>query len=57
MLTAKKFGLTATAFLALAGAFLLTTAAVRSRTVERTDFGVTRTATTPAWDARVAAAS
>jgi nitrite reductase (NO-forming) len=57
MLTAKKFGLTATASLALAGAFFLTTAAVRSRTVERTDFGVTRTATTPAWDARVAAAS
>lgn len=57
MLTARKFGLTVTASLALAGALFLTTAAGRNRSVERVDFGVRRTATTPAWDARVAPAS
>jgi nitrite reductase (NO-forming) len=57
MPTASKFGLTLTASLALAGALFLTTAAGRTRSVERVDFGVTRTATTPAWDARVAPVS
>ena len=53
----KPLGLTAATALALAGTFFLTTAARRSRTVGRVDFGVTRTATAPAWDARVAPAS
>ena len=57
MPTARKFGLTATASLALAGAFLLTAAAGRHRSVERVDFGLRRTATAPAWDARLAPAS
>ena len=57
MPTARKFGLTLTASLALAGALFLTTAAGRNRSVERVDFGVKRTPTAPAWDARVAPAS
>ena len=43
--------------LALGGAFMLTTAARRAPDVDRVDFGVTRTAVTPAFDARVAPAS
>jgi nitrite reductase (NO-forming) len=53
----KKFGLSTITALALAGAIFLTTGAGRPRSVERVDFGVTHTATTPAWDARVAPAT
>ena len=50
-----KFELTTATLLALAGVFFLTTAAVRRPpALERVDFGARRTATAPAWDARVA---
>ena len=50
-----KFELTTATLLALAGVFFLTTAAVsRPPALERVDFGARRTATAPAWDARVA---
>jgi nitrite reductase (NO-forming) len=54
MLPTQRIGLTAGTALLLAGTFFLTTGARRSRTVERVDFGAVRTATAPAWDARVA---
>ena len=41
----------------IAGTFFLTTAARRNATVDRVDFGARKTATTPAWDARVAPAT
>jgi nitrite reductase (NO-forming) len=53
----KRLTLAAATTLALAGAGLLTTAAVRPPTVERVDFDAVRTATAPAYDARVAPAS
>ena len=54
MVTASRIGFTAGTALTLATTLFLTTAARRNATVDRVDFGVTRTATTPAWDARVA---
>ncbi|HEU4697811.1 MAG TPA: multicopper oxidase domain-containing protein [Gemmatimonadales bacterium] len=53
MLTATKLTLTAMTAAALGGGWLFTTGARRSAEIERVDFGVTKTATTPAWDARV----
>ena len=52
---ATRLTLTALATVALGGTIYSTTAT--SRGIERTDFGVTRTAVTPAYDARVAPAS
>ena len=52
---ATRLTLTALAAVAFGGAIVSTTSS--SREVERTDFGVTRTAVTPAYDARVAPAS
>ena len=57
MLTRTRRTLTVATSLAIGGAFLLTTAARRAPEVERVDFGVTRTAITPAYDASVAPAS
>ncbi len=56
MLNRTQRALTVTTSLALAGGALLLSAG-RSPTVERVDFGVTRTPVTPAYDARVAPAS
>jgi nitrite reductase (NO-forming) len=53
----KKVTLTAIAALGLGALAFLTTGSHRGSTIERVDFGVTRTATTPAWDARVQPAS
>jgi nitrite reductase (NO-forming) len=55
MLTIKKLSLTTMALLGLGGVTLLTTTAFarRERGVERTDFDAVRTATAPAYDARV----
>jgi nitrite reductase (NO-forming) len=55
--TRRKLTLAATTTLALAGAGLLTTGAVRPATVERVDFDAVRTATAPAYDARLKPAS
>lgn len=57
MLTSRKIGLTAGTALTLAGTFFLTTAARRNAVVDRVDFGARKTATAPAWDARVAPAT
>ena len=57
MLNRTKRTLTVATALTLSGAFLLTTAARRAPDVDRVDFGVTRTALTPAFDASVAPAS
>jgi nitrite reductase (NO-forming) len=57
MPTATKLILTAATTLALGGTAILTTGAGRSAAVERVDFGVTRTAVAPAFDARVQPAS
>ena len=52
---ATRLTLTALATLALGGTIYSSTSSPRE--VERTDFGITRTAVTPAYDARVAPAS
>lgn len=50
----RKLSITAAATLAIGtGAFLFVTGATAPATIERTDFGATRTATTPVWDARL----
>ena len=57
MLNRTRRTLTVATALAITGAFLLTTAARRPPEVDRVDFGVTRTAVTPAFDAAVAPAT
>ena len=57
MMTPTKLTVTSLTALALGGAALILSAAGRPATVERVDFGVTRTALVPAFDARVAPAS
>lgn len=49
----SKLTLTALTVLALGGVGLFTTGARRSTEIERVDFGATKTATMPVWDARV----
>ena len=57
MITPTKLALAAVLALALGAGSFLTAEARRATTVERVDFGVTRTTTTPAFDARVAPVS
>lgn len=57
MTTPNKLTLASLTALALAAAALFSIGAGRPATIERVDFGVTRTAVTPAFDARVTPAS
>ncbi|MGQ0702236.1 MAG: hypothetical protein ACT4PM_03780 [Gemmatimonadales bacterium] len=57
MTSGTKKLLVGLAGIGLAGGVLVTTASRWEKPVDRTDFGMVRTATTPAWDARLAAVS
>ena len=57
MFTPTRLALTTATALTTGAAFFLITGAKRAATVERTDFGVTRTTTAPAYDPRVAPVS
>ena len=56
-MTPTKLALAALLTIALGTGYMLKAEARRAATVDHVDFGVTRTATTPAWDARVAPVS